>query len=217
MHEAAARKALHTWLSTPDGAQLLHKVYTGVRQRWDRQWLDALGQHYIYSGNGEWPAEQIVCFGKLHIRIEEGKIGIVQIGTGAEPGPDAARARNAVSLADLPEPFTAEVHQTQHGADSDGVLRWDRPIEVDVATGRTETSPDGETRSVMRRAVLRPGSLPLEIGDSLPSRTLLHALEDRGVARWPYGQPRIWLFADVEMFKMADVPVELVPAGVMAV
>src|SRR5690606_39295719 len=43
-----------------------------------------------------------------------------------------------------------------------------------------------------------PGLLPLEVGYTDGSRTLLHFAQERGVARWPYGSDTIYLYKVID-------------------
>jgi hypothetical protein len=184
MHEQAAESLLDRWMSIPEGPRALYDAYTGVRHGWGADYVDMLGQ-----SARNWTMEQICCFAILHVDIILGKIAIVRVRAGGTPRSDADRTRNAELVADLPEPFTATVHMTQHGADADGTVSWDQPITVDVSPGPTD---DGSSARAVP-AIVPPGAVPMEIGYSLPSRTLLHIREDGGVARWPYGSDWIWV------------------------
>jgi hypothetical protein len=200
MHEQAAQRHLLNLASTPEGAQVMHLAYTGVHGRWADDYLSMIGQHFMYSTNSQWPLEQVVSFGRVHHRIEAGELGRIPIRAGGHPWSDKEREHNALLLADLPHPFVAELDMTQNCADSDGLLRWTEPVEVQVATGRTEASTGVGARAVLANAIIRPGSVPLEVGYTMPSRTALHAHEDRGVARWPYHSDWIWLIVSMAHF-----------------
>lgn len=57
--------------------------------------------------------------------------------------------------------------------------------------------PDGQTRIATEHRILPPGQASLEIGTTLPSRTLLHMCGG-GVARWPYGSETVRLLVNLE-------------------
>ena len=196
-HERAAGKLARRLLGTPEGAHSLHLAYKGVSERWEREYVDAIGQHYIYSDRCDWPLEQIACFALVHGYLGNGTVGRVLVRAGGEPGRDSDREHNAGLLAEMPEPFVAELDMSQNCADSDGVLRWTEPIQVHVATTEREDGVGGEC-AVLAPAVIRPGRVPLEVGSTMPSRTALHLREDRGVAHWPYGSDWIWLLVRME-------------------
>ena len=80
----------------------------------------------------------------------------------------------------------------------DGMIRWTEPIEVSVATGLIEIAK-GEERPgpIALHYQVPPGEAPLEIGSSLPSRTMLHLLDGGKVARWPYRHSEFRLFINL--------------------
>lgn len=159
-------------------------------------YADSLGSSARYAPS-KWPLYQHAAFAQIHALIGTGDVAYTSISTGGRPGPDADRVGNASKLQDTMTPFRAELDMTQHGADSDGVLSWDQPLKISQSTGaHFYPSPcrTGEYALLTSPTVLDAGSAPLEVGDSWPSRTLLHLWEDGAVARWPYGSELIWLF-----------------------
>jgi hypothetical protein len=122
------------------------------------------------------------------------------ISTGGSPGSDVDRAGNAAKLALTHKRFTAELDIDQNGADCDGSLAWKGELEIRKPTGefffRHLCAQSTHAPLVVPSSV--PGGwAPLEVGDSWPSRTLMHLWQYRAVARWPYGSSRIWLFLNL--------------------
>lgn len=195
MHEAGAEKLARRWLGDPNGALVLHKAHRGVTRYWEHGYVAALGQKD--SRAGDWQLGQIASFGALHVDIQAGAIGIVKVRAGGEPRRDSAREANAAHLADLPEPFAGEVYMDQHNGDSDGKLSWTEPVTIDVSTQATWEDCEG-VHPLLAPVTVRSGWIPLEIGTTQASRTLLHVREEGGVARWPYGSDWIWVFLNME-------------------
>ena len=45
LHEDLAIEHMHKMMSSPEGVELIHDYYTGIRERWSRDYVDLLGQH----------------------------------------------------------------------------------------------------------------------------------------------------------------------------
>lgn len=163
--------------------------------------IDIMGRpHRPGSRPEQWPAAQLWCIGQAHGAINAGVIGAVAIVVpGGGPQADRERGANQALLDELSKPFTAEVDLFQHGADADGTLRWDEPVVIQQATPPPGYRGKKTPQYVHRNVVVGPGRVPLEIGSTTPSRTLLHLRESGGVARWPYGCDRVYLWlADLD-------------------
>jgi hypothetical protein len=144
-----------------------------------------------------WPVHQTAAFAYLHALVGGGSVAYVPISTGGTPGPDSDRSGNARRLEDTFSPFKAELDMTQNGADFDGTLSWGETIRMERSTGAFyyENSCVEQRQSRLNYLTTCPPDwAPLEVGDSWPSRTLLHLLEFGAVARWPYGSEFILLF-----------------------
>lgn len=144
-----------------------------------------------------WPVHQTAAFAFIHSLIGGGKVAYTPISTGGAPGPDADRIGNAHLLEQTHPPFRADLDMTQNGADFDGTLKWDQPIHLGRSVGAFYYE-DGCRNSgktcLEYRATTGPSWAPLEVGDSWPSRTLMHLWQFGAVARWPYGSKVILLF-----------------------
>ncbi|CAM5626260.1 hypothetical protein STENM36S_08725 [Streptomyces tendae] len=159
-------------------------------------YADALGSSARFQPK-KWPLAQHAAFINIHALIGAGDVAFTCISTGGTPGADADRAGNARKLADTMSPFQAELDMHQNGADSDGVIRWDEPLKISRSTGAhfyPSVCRKQEYSLVTYPTVRKAGSAPLEVGDSWPSRTLMHLHQYGAVARWPYGSKLIWLF-----------------------
>jgi hypothetical protein len=124
------------------------------------------------------------------------------------PFPDAERDANAAVLCTLPPPFRAWLDMTQPGGPEDGWLSWTEPILANKSVGLPYySSGTDHPRPLTLPRVIPPGGVPLEVGNSPPSRTALHMYEEFGVARWPYESTMITIFISSRYPRcMWDVP-----------
>lgn len=195
IHVDAAIRAAKEWDADPRTVTIIPTCLAGLRTgRWDRDYLEAIGQ-LQWGGPSKWPRHQVAAFAIMHQYLMTGLAAEAGIYLGVTPYPDADRESNALALEDLPKPFTADIDKTQRNADQDGWLEWHEPIIVTRSVGvayyrSTEEAPAPLTM----RQLIPAGSVPLEIGTTLPSRTAMHVYADRGVARWPYDAVKIRLF-----------------------
>lgn len=200
VHEDMA-KALHReFMTTKDGAAALSVYVQGLADgRWRDEYLERIGQHHFGMRSG-WSMDQIAAFAHMHSALMSGFVYDVEISTRGTPGPDADRDGNAAKVAHLPGPFTATVSASQNNADQDGWLTWDEPIKMEKSLNVPWTDGIHGQQPVTRIIEVGPGRVPLEIGTTKCSRTLLHCRMDGGVARWPYGHDRIVLYVSATDF-----------------
>ena len=195
LHIDAAIRTAQKWDADPRTSRIIPDCMDGIRTgRWDRDYLDAVGQ-LSWGGPSKWLPHEVAAFAVMHRNLMIGLISQVEIEVGAVPFPDAERQANASALEDLPNPFSSYVDRTQRNDGQDGWLKWTQPITVIRSVGVAHFMYGAEDpRPVTMRPTIPPGGVPLEIGTTLPSRTALHVFSDRGVARWPYESTRIRLF-----------------------
>ncbi|MCL8016954.1 hypothetical protein [Streptomyces sp. AS02] len=146
-----------------------------------------------------WPVHQTAAFAYLHALVGGGQVAYVPISTGGTPGPDADRIGNAELLRKTCRPFHAELDMTQNGADFDGTLEWAEKIRLERGMGSYyyENACQNTKQSRLTYLATTGASwAPLEVGDSWPSRTLMHLAQFGAVARWPYGSKFILLFVN---------------------
>lgn len=195
LHEDTFLEGVKEWDSDPEKAAIIPIYTEGLRTgRWPRDYLDAIGQIYRI-GPSRWPRHQVAAFAQMHGYLMSGLVAQVEINVGRTPYPDVERDSNALALANLPTPFVAHLDRTQQNADEDGWLEWCSPITVNRSIGAAyyASATDGPEPILMRQ-IIPPGRVPLEVGNTLPSRTWLHTHAERGVARWPYEATWIRLF-----------------------
>lgn len=110
-----------------------------------------------------------------------GFISFASARVGVGPAADKMVDENNARLARLPSGFEAEfVPMIGSSYCDDGAFEWVKPLALEVFV-------DGAVRIYEHE----PWSLPLEVGRTLASRTLLHIEQSGGVARWPYGSRHI--------------------------
>ncbi|NEA86636.1 hypothetical protein G3I38_18110 [Streptomyces sp. SID7958] len=148
-----------------------------------------------------------------------GRVARRRIQVGASPGADADRAGNAARLQDLTAPFVAHLDMTQHGADCDGLLEWTEPVTAWRSTAMPVLGAHVLHGAIQAPFEVRPSSVPLEVGYTLPSRTFAHLLTDGAVARWPYEDDEIHLLVDLERaglhMGMRPLPTDVEPLRVL--
>lgn len=188
IHERGAHAVLDRMLTLEPTAVEL--VRTRSRLADDRHFtsgfVSAVGQLHRVAP-GDWPVHQVAAFLDVHAAVGAGRYAMVHVEVGATPCPDAERAANAAALSDLPEPFTAHLDMGQNAADEDGTVLWADDIIVTRSTGVSYTAACSTREPLTIPTLVRPFHVPLEVGTTMPSRTLLHMEEDGGVARWAYG------------------------------
>lgn len=203
VHEEAAKRLLEKYQRNPDAVRTLIELRNrhidgeldegGI---WGSGYADALGSSSRFQPI-RWPLYQHAAFLELHALVGSGRAAYTYIGTGGTPGADADRIGNAAKLAETCPPFEASLVMGQNGAAYDGHLRWGEELEISRPTGAffyEDTCQQVTQTPLVRPATQAPGLAPLEVGDSWPSRTLMHLWQYGAVARWPYGSDLIWLF-----------------------
>jgi hypothetical protein len=162
---------------------------------YDRRFVAWIGQT-LYDP-GYWPWEQVAAYCRVVGGLVTGEFAKVQIIVGDTPGLDADREGNAAKLRGLHPLFSARLDMTQNGAEGDGQLWWDQPIGVEKSVG-VPLITDCGMNSVITTHTLAPSTVPLEVGYTKPSRTLMHLRRFGGVARWAYEDDRICLLVNTE-------------------
>lgn len=157
----------------PSYLSTLHGYLTRIRDGfYDPLWANAIMQGYWTQKVDIYEAH---AFAMVWADIWTGAVVHAPIGPIGEPYADSKVTENNERLARLPSPFRAEfAPEVGRGARSDGVFRWDEPLELyDTANQESVTIP--------------PGNAPLEVGYTFAHKTLQHIREEGRVARWAYG------------------------------
>ena len=193
-HSFGARKAFSEEVASGD----FEGVYRLVEAARTALWCDDTGCHHQLQKGvfgqtfGAEPLEQMYVRGKLMALHAVGSVRLVQFSVGAEPFADARVSENQAALdAGLDSSGLNALVDPAKGSTDDGAVSWLEPLYFGP-TGDVGTDP---TRPEL---FLQPGSAPLEIGYTLPSRTWMHLEASGAVFRWPYRSVLVWLVARVD-------------------
>lgn len=135
------------------------------------------------------------AFTQVHAQILTGKVAISLVKIGATPRGDKEVDYHNAVLADSPSHM---FFGTFYGglADQDGSFTWKSNVEFTVQRY------DGAANKVPkpRPISVAPRTVPLEVGYTKGSRTMLHLGAEHGLARWPYGSESITVFVTIDPF-----------------
>lgn len=203
IHEDIAEETLDHILNAPTLASGYAAIRKSLRNGLlDAQEVSVIGQ--MQRAPRRWPEPQVAAYAYVNSLIMSGSVVTTCVRVGATPGPDADREGNAGKLRNLGEHVQAIVDISQHAADEDGWLTWSEPLPAAKCTGTTFHTSDGQSGPVQAPCWLKPRSIPLEIGYTMPSRTLLHLLMDGAVARWPYDSEYVYALVNVQIAAMRN-------------
>lgn len=207
-HQLAAAAILDRILADPERARAFAEARANIRSAryFSGPELDQVGQiHRLHPD--DWPTEQMAAFYEIFEGEMRGEIVRYHLDIGSGPCGDVARGENAARLAARPgsktDAFDVCVDPTQKKADSDGTLTLLREVPSIRSSGlwfRTGSDPcpsQGRVWLVPMPVDLRPGTVPLEIGTTMPSRTWAHLMREGAVARWPYGHKELTIFVNL--------------------
>lgn len=193
-HELGARKAFLDSLEIHGRSATYDLVELGRQSQWchDSNCFHALEAGIIgQTHTGDEPLEQLFCRGQLEQLVEIGQLRRKAVPVRAGPERDRERVLNQQSLdaALAGTVFTAAVAGGP-GETDDGSVAWHSPVTV--------VSMDEAVEGRTGDAVIAAGSAPLEIGYTMPSRTLMHLYLNGAVWRWPYRTRLLWLLVSVQ-------------------
>ncbi|MFH9798123.1 hypothetical protein [Streptomyces virginiae] len=157
--------------------------------------VDRIGQ--THKGPSKWLPSQAAAYLRIFTGLTSGEFAQVLVPLGTAPNLDSERQANQAALDGLHSTFRATVDTAQDHADADGQVSWSIPITVDQSTGVGLPEAAG-VRPGTRPVSVPSGGVPLEIGYTMPSRTLHHLLVSGGVARWPYHHEHLCLFVNLQ-------------------
>ena len=186
-HEIHARSSLEEAIHQHG----LLQAYTAIDLEREALWCrDAECRHHtdvpvVGQTHGSEGIEQL--WSRAHIRalMCSGRVLQVHFRAVESPAGDHFAEENHKRLTEAlaGEPLEIEVWSSAGGLDADGKIRWASPIPLRLPQ-------ENGTEDVL---TLLPGSAPIEIGYTLPSRTMAHLTYDGAVWRWPYGSAGLWL------------------------
>lgn len=212
IHEDAARVLLEEYQADPERAATLANMIASLREgAYNHQLIAWVGQ--TQSDPAYWPPHQVAALIDVLEGLAHGFILRRRIPVGEMPGPDADRQGNAARLSKAPDPFHPRLDMSQNGADCDGTLSWDVPVNLWRALGARVEHEKGLHGSLHAPFEVRPWRVPLEVGYTLPSRTLFHLMLEGAVARWAYEDEEICLLLDLRRLG-AMAGTRQLPAGI---
>lgn len=212
VHEDAAQTLLEELQADPCSASMLNNMAAALREgAYNRELIAWVGQ--TQRDPAYWPPHQVAALTHVLDGLAYGRIVRRRIQVGETPGPDADRQGNAERLQGVPDPFRAQLDMTQNGADSDGMFSWDSPVNLWRALGVRVLHEGGLYGSLHAPFEVRPWRVPLEVGYTLPSRTLAHLTLEGAVARWAYEDKEVCLLLDLARIGKAAGTRPL-PAGI---
>lgn len=161
------------------------------RARTKLGWLrDAFGQPYR-----GWSSDADAAMWYLLRLLLAGALDVCLLDVDAAPGLDVARIDNQAALdRSLPPWCRASVDQEQRNADFDGTLQIapDTPVHG-LRINRWPWFGGSVPHHKQLRHLTAP--IPLEIGYSNPTRTLVHLCQFTAVARWPRDRSHVVLLS----------------------
>lgn len=154
--------------------------------------LDSIAQYWNNQFFG-YDLRDAYVYAQVKYLMEKGLLLFLQIPTEKTPFPDKAEQKNNDVLAALPEPLIGKFFGGS--GDSDGYIKWDKPILMNVMKINENDSLVGA------KVIVKPRQVPLEVGYTTSGTTYFHILRNRGLARFPYRQKRIHIWCDGRRFQ----------------
>ncbi|MEU3455604.1 hypothetical protein ABZ671_18685 [Micromonospora sp. NPDC006766] len=176
-HARVADQAAIELLATPAGRRIFDHTTAWLQNPDNATLRDILGQPFR-----GWTPGQVEALSQLLHYGRTGRYELAYFEVEATPGRDADRTGNQAKLANLPDGITAELVDG-NGFDGDAMLTIPEGLTV-----LDDAEPDRPARDADAWE-----NIPLEIGHTDASRTLMHLMQYGAVARWPYGFTRIYV------------------------
>jgi hypothetical protein len=169
-HAWAAEDYAEQLEKTEDGRERLAEYRERIAQPDLRPVFDAIGQ----TEDDQWTAGQVATMGRVHDLLAVGQLKCILIRLNYTPSRPTDLEADRAALSGLGDYFTTLLHK-RIDDDSSGLISWDPGIAHQIPGGWGKTAA-------------------LVIGDTEPSRTLLHLTDKGVVARWPHGSEDLWVF-----------------------
>lgn len=168
------------------------------RKYYKTSYVEAIMQRQE-RGREDYDIYHAAAFMDIHVALCRGQVLMTTLEVGQAPSGNLSVDKNQhvldmlmqariTSTGDKPEVIR---FMGQYAASSqsgnDGFLWWNGTVRFGNHTSG-------------KYAEVSNGKLPLEVGFTAPSITISHLSQDGGLARWPYGSTRIWLFYVVDPY-----------------
>jgi hypothetical protein len=181
VHRDACEFHAKTWMNDPQGRSVLTEYLWKLQSDFfDKAYQDVFMQKYM----GKPDFADAYAFAGLHMLMCSGEIASFKVDIGKSPLLDSQteennRILNVLQRSRSSPKFRAVFVPGKGGsADDDGIFSWADCVDASIIT-----EPPNKTA----RVVLDPMQVPLEVGYTEASKTLIHLRGEGGVARWPYG------------------------------
>jgi hypothetical protein len=199
-HERAIERKIDRMIVDDPGSAMTFLRLARDLNHKEGHWHPDLVDIVVQGEGGRYDIHDAYCYAVFLGFLTRRKVAFRTFGTDGPPARDREKEQNDAIFRGLdPEsPFFGEFHGG--AGDSDGVFGWRKPIEMYLIA--PDTPEEYEVIEVP------PTILPLEVGTTMGSRTLLHLMEDRGIARWPYGHDILHCFYVVDRtpVSLSDLP-----------
>lgn len=195
-HKRVVMETVHRLMAeSREWQECLYDYQQKLNSGWFSQsYVDALLQKWNGSG---YDLYDTYAFCHVHRQLCSGSIASTRVGIGAMPrGDKEIEYHNSVLHKEESSLFFGEFWGGL--ADSDGYLTWSKPLEFEV----TKCSLTDDT--IERTNVLiKPRRIPLEVGTTEGSRTMVHLGFEGGLARWPYGSDELYVYVVIDKNELA--------------
>lgn len=186
IHLDIAANLAEKLLATEDGRRAI-----ALAEEWRRNPVNEIACDVYGQPFSGWSIDQVAALAKMLALVGQGKVRLAYISVGNTPYRDSAREENRAALANLPYGITVQVYEGLSHTGDGCITIPDDLVIVDDA--------DRHLPGRRERAAEAVGTVPLEIGHTHVSRTLLHLADYGAVARWAYGHDRIYVVYTVPM------------------
>ena len=187
-HEQAVINKVDELMLDADWAQMLAQTLKRLKENfYGFDYVSAIFQNFERAGKVS--IYDAYAFLMIHSDIHLGRVLIRCVNLNATPGGDSAQ-KNSDVIARIKSPFRGAFDGGP--GDQDGYIAWKTPVifQRHACAHLKEIVNQCPTESV----TIGPSNVPLEVGYTKASRTLMHLRGDRGVARWAYGSKYLWIF-----------------------
>ncbi len=206
-YDQALTTITENFMNEPDSMEIVAGYLRNMRSGdYEKGFIDVVFQKW--ERFREYTVEDAVAFMLVHAHLHMGKIAKADIDLGCEPFSDKEIEKNDTALKNglekisalgpLPfnpnDPMSERVTCKFSGefwgglADEDGFVEWKDNAKFWIFK---EGKSDHTTKIAGRR-------VPLEVGYTMPGRTLAHLRSDRAIARWPHGSKILTILAFVD-------------------
>jgi hypothetical protein len=172
-----------------DNPDFAHALFVGLTRLKKGEFSREIVDVVLQKEDGEYNIYDAYGVGSMYASLQRGEAAVTFLDVPDVPRRDRNRDENDRILKHVRRSFTADFYGGP--GDEDGFVDWqDGEIFFTVAD---------EKQEALR---LKAGTVPLEVGTTEVSRTLLHLVQELGLARWPYGHKVVHV---IKMIRPVDI------------